>query len=238
MNVESMFLNCSLNLDSLSVTGETYIGGFAGTLANSSMINCDVTATNNLQVTATGDYAGGLAGISTLGWAADLGKSDTKDNLLGGVVDLVVKLLSSDQNSTSSLLSLAGVNPSHILGCSVNTRMNVSGNNYVGGITGRGNGASIALSDKNHLDKISFYRNNIYSSNIVETRNVIINGIGSIKGQNYVGSIAGSVGTASVGGLLDTTLGVARYLPFNIENVTVNGLDTFSINGNNCVGGG
>lgn len=238
MNVESMFLNCSLNLDSLSVTGETYIGGFAGTLANSSMINCDVTATNNLQVTATGDYAGGLAGISTLGWAADLGKSDTKDNLLGGVVDLVVKLLSSDQNSTSSLLSLAGVNPSHILGCSVNTRMNVSGNNYVGGITGRGNGASIALSDKNHLDKISFYRNNIYSSNIVETRNVIINGIGSIKGQNYVGGIAGSVGTASVGGLLDTTLGVARYLPFNIENVTVNGLDTFSINGNNCVGGG
>lgn len=238
MNVESMFLNCSLNLGDLVVSGDTYIGGFAGTLANSSMINCDVTATNNSQVTATGDYAGGLAGISTLGWAADLGKSDTKDNLLGGVVDLVVKLLSSDQNSTSSLLSLAGVNPSHILGCSVNTRMNVSGNNYVGGITGRGNGASIALSDKNHLDKISFFRNNIYSSDIVETRNVIINGIGSIKGQNYVGGIAGSVGTASVGGLLDTTLGVARYLPFNIENVTVNGLDTFSINGNICVGGG
>lgn len=238
MNVESMFLNCSMNLTNLTVTGETYIGGFVGTLANSSMINCDVTTTNNSQVTATGDYAGGLAGISTIGWAADLGKADTKDNLLGGVVDLVVKLLSSDQNSTSSLLSLAGVNPSHILGCSVNTRMNVSGNNYVGGITGRGNGASIALSDKNHLDKISFYRNNIYSSNIVETRNVIINGIGSIKGQNYVGGIAGSVGTASVAGLLNTTLGVARYLPFDIENVTINGLDTFSINGNNCVGGG
>lgn len=238
MNVESMFLNCSMNLDSLTVSGNTYIGGFAGTLANSSMVNCDVAVTNNLQVTATGDYAGGLAGISTLGWAADLGKSDTKDNLLGGVVDLVVKLLSSDQNSASSLLSLAGVNPSHILGCSVNTKLDVSGTNYVGGITGRGNGASIALSDKNHFGKISFYRNNIYSSNIVETRNVIINGIGSIKGQNYVGGIAGSVGTASVGGLLDTTLGVARYLPFNIENVTVNGLDTFSINGNNCVGGG
>ena len=238
MNVESMFLNCSMNLGSLTVSGDTYIGGFAGTLANSSMINCDVTTTNNLQVTATGDYAGGLVGLSTLGWAADLGKSDTKDNLLGGVVDLVVKLLSSDQNSTSSLLSLAGVNPSRILGCSVNTSLDVSGKNYVGGITGRGNGASIALSDKEHLDKISFFRNNIYSSDVVKTKNVIINGIGSVKGQNYVGGIAGSVGTASVGGLLDTTLGVARYLPFNIENVTVNGLDTFSINGNNCVGGG
>ena len=238
MNVESMFLNCSMNLDNLTVSGDTYIGGFAGTLANSSMINCDVTTTSNLQVTATGDYAGGLVGLSTLGWAADLGKSDTKDNLLGGVVDLIVKLLSSDQNSTSSLLSLAGVNPSHILGCSVNTKLDVSGTNYVGGITGRGNGVSIALSDKGHLDKISFFRNNIYSSDSIESKNITINGIKSINGENYVGGIAGSVGTASVGGLLDTTLGVARYLPFNIENVTVNGLDTFSINGNNCVGGG
>ena len=238
MNVESMFLNCLMNLTNLTVTGETYIGGFAGTLANSSMINCDVTTTNILQVTAIGDYAGGLAGLSTLGWAADLGKSDTKDNLLGGVVDLIVKLLSSDQNSTSSLLSLAGVNPSRILGCSVNTKLDVIGTNYVGGITGRGNGVSIALSDKDHLDKISFFRNNIYSSDLIETKNIIVNGIESIEGQNYVGGIAGSVGTASIGGLLDTTLGVARYLPFNIENVTVNGLDTFSINGNNCVGGG
>ena len=238
MNVESMFLNCSMNLGSLTVSGDTYIGGFAGTLANSSMINCDVATTNNSQVTATGDYAGGLSGISTIGWAADLGKADTKDNLLGGVVDLVVKLLSSDQNSTSSLLSLAGVNPSHILGCSVNTKLDVSGNNYVGGITGRGNGASIALSDKNHLDKISFFRNNIYSSDSIESKNITINGIKSVNGQNYVGGIAGSVGTASVGGLLDTTLVVARYLPFNIENVTVNGLDNFNVIGNDCVGGG
>lgn len=238
MNVESMFLNCSMNLGSLTVSGDTYIGGFAGTLANSSMINCDVATTSNSQVTATGDYAGGLSGISTIGWAADLGKADTKDNLLGGVVDLVVKLLSSDQNSTSSLLSLAGVNPSHILGCSVNTKLDVSGNNYVGGITGRGNGASIALSDKNHLDKISFFRNNIYSSDSIESKNITINGIKSVNGQNYVGGIAGSVGTASVGGLLDTTLVVARYLPFNIENVTVNGLDNFNVIGNDCVGGG
>lgn len=238
MNVESMFLNCSMNLGSLTVSGDTYIGGFAGTLANSSMINCDVATTSNSQVTATGDYAGGLSGISTIGWAADLGKADTKDNLLGGVVDLVVKLLSSDQNSTSSLLSLAGVNPSRILGCSVNTRMNVSGNIYVGGITGRGNGVSIALSDKNHLDKISFFRNGIYSSDSFESKNITINGIGSIKGQIYVGGIAGSVGTASVAGLLNTTLGVARYLPFNIENVTVNGLDNFNVIGNDCVGGG
>lgn len=238
MNVESMFLKCSMNLGSLTVSGDTYIGGFAGTLANSSMINCDVATTNNLQVTATGDYAGGLVGLSTLGWAADLGKSDTKDNLLGGVVDLIVKLLSSDQNSTSSLLSLAGVNPSRILGCSVNTKLDVIGTNYVGGITGRGNGVSIALSDKDHLDKISFFRNNIYSSDLIETKNIIVNGIESIEGQNYVGGISGSVGTASVGGLLDTTLGVARYLPFNIENVTVNGLDNFNVIGNDCVGGG
>lgn len=239
MNVESMFLNCSLNLNSLTVSGETYIGGFAGTLANSSMINCDVTTINNSDVIATGDYAGGLAGISTIGWAADLGKADTKDNLLGGVVDWLVKLLSSDQNSASSLLSLAGVNPSYILGCSIDTNLNVKGNNYVGGITGRGNGVTIASSDKDHLDKISFYRNKIYTADdLVGIKNINVNKIESISGNNYVGGIAGSVGTASVAGLLNTTLGVARYLPFDIENVTVNGLDLFKVTGNDCVGGG
>ena len=81
------------------------------------------------------------------------GKDDTKDNLLGGVVDLVVKLLSSNPGATSSLLSLAGVNPSHILGCSVNAPLQVSGKDYVGGVTGRGNGAYIAQSNADNLQK-------------------------------------------------------------------------------------
>lgn len=107
---------------------------FPYSVGNTSAVNCTLTTTEPLTVHATGSNVGGFAGIATLGWAANLGKSDTKDNLLGGLVDLVVKLLSSDKNSATSLLSLAGVNPSYILGCTINAPLTVIGTNYAGGI--------------------------------------------------------------------------------------------------------
>lgn len=238
MNTESLLLNCSLNNAVQSVSGENYIGGFAGGLANASTVNCSITS-NALTVTASGNYAGGFAGIASLGWAADLGKGDTKDNLLGGVVDLVVKLLSSNPGATSSLLSLAGVNPSHILGCSVNASLTVSGQDYVGGITGRGNGAYIAQSNTNNLQKISYWKNNVYDVGSVQVVDVSLTGLSNVKGNDYVGGIAGSMGTASVAGLLNTTLGVASYLAFIVDNVHVNGKgDGFTVTGNERIGGG
>ena len=111
----------------MTISGNGYQGGFAGAMANTSAINCNVNVSDKLTVSSGGDNSGGFAGIATIGWAADLGKGDTKDNLLGGVVDLVVKLLSSNQNATSSLLSLAGVSPSHILGCQINAPCSVEG---------------------------------------------------------------------------------------------------------------
>lgn len=239
MNTESLLLNCSLNNAVVSVSGESYIGGFAGGLANASTVNCNVKSDNALTVTASGNYAGGFAGIASLGWAADLGKDDTKDNLLGGVVDLVVKLLSSNPGATSSLLSLAGVNPSHILGCSVNASLQVSGKDYVGGITGRGNGAYIAQSNSDNLQKISYWKNNVYDVGSVQVVDVSLTGLSNVTGNDYVGGIAGSMGTASVAGLLNTTLGVASYLAFTIDNVHVNGTENgFTVTGNERVGGG
>lgn len=239
MNTESLLLNCSLNNAVVSVSGENYIGGFAGGLANASTVNCNVKSDNALTVTASGNYAGGFAGIASLGWAADLGKDDTKDNLLGGLVDLVVELLSSNPGATSSLLSLAGVNPSHILGCSVNASLQVSGKNYVGGITGRGNGAYIAQSNVDNLQKISYWKNNVYDVGSVQVVDVSLTGLSNIKGNDYVGGIAGSMGTASVAGLLNTTLGVASYLAFTVDNVHVNGAGNgFTVTGNERVGGG
>lgn len=238
MNTESLLLNCSLNNAVQSVSGESYIGGFAGGMANASTVNCSITS-NALTVTASGNYAGGFAGIASLGWAADLGKGDTKDNLLGGVVDLVVKLLSSNPGATSSLLSLAGVNPSHILGCSVNASLQVSGKDYVGGITGRGNGAYIAQSNSDNLQKISYWKNNVYDVGSVQVIDISLTGLSSVTGNDYVGGIAGSMGTASVAGLLNTTLGVASYLAFTVDNVHVNGAGNgFTITGNERVGGG
>ena len=239
MNTESLLLNCSLNNAVVSVSGESYIGGFAGGLANASTVNCNVKSDNALTVTASGNYAGGFAGIASLGWAADLGKDDTKDNLLGGVVDLVVKLLSSNPGATSSLLSLAGVNPSHILGCSVNAPLQVSGNDYVGGVTGRGNGAYIAQSNADNLQKISYWKNNVYDVGSVQVIDSSLTGLSSVTGNDYVGGIAGSMGTASVAGLLNTTLGVASYLAFTVDNVHVNGAENgFAVTGNERVAGG
>lgn len=239
MNPESLLLNCSLNNAVASVSGESYIGGFAGGLANASTVNCNVTSDKALIVKASGNYAGGFAGIASLGWAADLGKDDTKNNLLGGVVDLVVKLLSSNPGATSSLLSLAGVNPSYILGCSVNASLQVSGKDYVGGVTGRGNGAYIAQSNADNLQKISYWKNNVYDVGSVQVIDSSLTGLSSVTGNDYVGGIAGSMGTASVAGLLNTTLGVASYLAFTVDNVHVNGAENgFTIKGNERVAGG
>lgn len=239
MNPESLLLNCSLNNAVDSVSGESYIGGFAGGLVNASTVNCNVTSDKALTVKASGNYAGGFAGIASLGWAADLGKDDTKNNLLGGVVDLVVKLLSSNPGATSSLLSLAGVNPSHILGCSVNGSLQVSGKDYVGGVTGRGNGAYIAQSNADNLQKISYWKNNVYHVGSVQVIDTSLTGLSSVTGNDYVGGIAGSMGTASVAGLLNTTLGVASYLAFTVDNVHVNGAENgFTIKGNERVAGG
>ena len=239
MNPESLLLNCSLNNAVASVSGESYIGGFAGGLANASTVNCNVTSDKALTVKASGNYAGGFAGIASLGWAVDLGKDDTKNNLLGGVVDLVVKLLSSNPGATSSLLSLAGVNPSHILGCSVNASLQVSGKDYVGGVTGRGNGVSIAQSNADNLQKISYWKNNVYDVGSVQVIDSSLMGLSSVTGNDYVGGIAGSMGTASVAGLLNTTLGVASYLAFTVDNVHVNGAENgFTIKGNERVAGG
>lgn len=239
MNPESLLLNCSINNKGLTVLSETYAGGFAGALANTSAVNCTVNSTNTFEVKSTSDYAGGFAGIASLGWSADLGKGDTKNNLLGGVVDLVVKLLSSNADISPSLLSLAGVNPSYILGATVSGPLNLSGVDYVGGITGRGNGAYIASSSADYLNKVSYWRNKVYDTASVSVKDVELSGVQSITGKNFVGGIAGSLGTAKVAGLLNDTLGLASYLSFTVDKVTVTGPTTgLSITGEQRIGGG
>lgn len=238
MNPESLLLNCSIDNRGLTISSETYAGGFAGALANTSAVNCTVKSTNKFEVKATSDYAGGFAGIASLGWATDLGKSDTKDNLLGGVVGLLEQLLSSNKD-VSSLLSLAGVNPSYILGATVSGPLKLSGADYVGGITGRGNGAYIASSSADYLNKVSYWRNKVYDTASVSVKDVELSGVQNITGKNFVGGIAGSLGTAKVAGLLNDTLGLASYLGFTIDKVTVTGPTAgLSITGEQRIGGG
>lgn len=238
MNPESLLLNCSIDNKGLTVLSETYAGGFAGGLANTATVNCTVKSADRFEVSATSHYAGGFAGIASLGWATDLGKSDTKDNLLGGVVGLLEQLLSSNKD-VSSLLSLVGVNPSYILGATVSGPLNLSGADYVGGITGRGNGAYIASSSADYLNKVSYWRNKVYDTASVSVKDVELSGVQNITGKNFVGGIAGSLGTAKVAGLLNDTLGLASYLGFTVDKVTVTGPTTgLSITGEQRIGGG
>lgn len=238
MNTESLLLNCSIDNKGLTVSSETYAGGFAGGLANTATVNCTVKSADRFEVSTTSNYAGGFAGIASLGWATDLGKSDTKDNLLGGVVGLLEQLLSSNKD-VSSLLSLVGVNPSYILGATVSGPLNLSGADYVGGITGRGNGAYIASSSADYLNKVSYWRNKVYDTASIQVKDVELSGVQSITGKNFVGGIAGSLGTAKVAGLLNNTLGLASYLGFTVDKVTVTGPTAgLSITGEQRIGGG
>lgn len=238
MNPESLLLDCSIDNKGLTVSSETYAGGFAGGLANTATVNCTVKSADRFEVSATSHYAGGFAGIASLGWTTDLGKSDTKDTLLGGVVGLLEQLLSSNKD-VSSLLSLVGVNPSYILGATVSGPLNLSGVDYVGGITGRGNGAYIASSSADYLNKVSYWRNKVYDTASVSVKDVELSGVQNITGKNFVGGIAGSLGTAKVAGLLNDTLGLASYLGFTVDKVTVTGPTTgLSITGEQRIGGG
>lgn len=240
MKPESLLLNCRLDNTSIKVNGASYAGGFAGGLANSSTVNCSATAGESLAVHATGINAGGFAGIATLGWAANLGKTDSKDSdLLGSVVSLVEGLLSQNPGEVSSLLSLAGVNPSYILGCTINAPLTVTGTDFVGGITGRGDGVTIAPSNVENLGKISYWKRGVYKAEETVAQPVSVTGLKSISGHDYTGGIAGSLGTASVSGLLNDTAGIASYLGFTVDSVTLTGYESgFAVEGWERVGGG
>lgn len=240
MKPESLLLNCRLDNTSIKVNGASYAGGFAGGLANSSAVNCSATAGESLAVHATGMNAGGFAGIATLGWAANLGKTDSKDSgLLGSVVSLVEGLLSQNPGEVSSLLSLAGVNPSYILGCTINAPLTVTGTDFVGGITGRGDGVTIAPSNAENLGKISYWKRGVYKVEETAAQPVSVTGLKIISGHDYTGGIAGSLGTASVSGLLNDTAGIASYLGFTVDSVTLTGYESgFTVEGWERVGGG
>lgn len=240
MKPESLLLNCRLDNTSINVNGASYAGGFAGGLANSSTVNCSATAGESLAVHATGMNAGGFAGIATLGWAANLGKTDSKDSdLLGSVVSLVEGLLSQNPGEVSSLLSLAGVNPSYILGCTINAPLTVTGTDFVGGITGRGDGVTIAPSNAENLGKISYWKRGVYKAEETAAQPVSVTGLKIISGHDYTGGIAGSLGTASVSGLLNDTAGIASYLGFTVDSVTLTGYESgFTVEGWERVGGG
>ena len=238
MQPQSLLLNCNLTECNVTVSGENYQGGIVGAQANSYAVNCG--ASGSISVNATGSYAGGVSGISTVGWITNLGSKEVKDaSLLSTVKELLTGLLSSDPKKAGMLLSLVGIAPSAILGCNLNcTSITVSADkSYVGGILGGGDGVYLAESSKEHLKILSYWKYGALETGSISQRDNVITGLQSVNaGGNRAGGVAGSVTTANVTGLLNDTLGVGNFLGFTVHNVKVTGLD-YTVSANNYAGG-
>ena len=247
MQPQSLLLNCNLTECNVTISGENYQGGIVGAQTNSYAVNSG--ATGSISVKASGSYAGGFSGISTVGWVTNLGNKEVKDaSLLTTVNKLLTGLLSTPkddpnydnkQAQAGMLLSLAGIAPSAILGCNLNcTSITVSADkSYVGGILGGGDGVYLVESSAEYLNKLSYWKYGALETGSISQRDNVIAGLQSVNaGGNRAGGVAGSVTTANVTGLLNNTLGVGNFLGFTVHNVKVTRLD-YTVSANNYAGG-
>ncbi len=236
----------------VTVSAASYAGGFTGAMANSFAVDSGVNGT--VSVSATGHeeehdgqrsikaLAGGFTGMATLGWVTSLGNDKDKDgSLLSGASKLLNDLLGGTSEEKQNLLSLVGVRESKLLGVRVEGDITVtSANDFVGGLVGKGDGVVIAASDEAHMKDIKLWSENVLT-HTPSGRGCAVEGLRSVKAaESYAGGIAGSLGTAHAGGLINNTLGLADFLPFTVSSVTVTGIaDGFTVTaGDTCAAAG
>lgn len=236
----------------VTVSAAGYAGGFTGAMANSFAVDSGVNGT--VSVSATGHeeehdgqrsikaLAGGFTGMATLGWVTSLGNDkDREGSLLSGVSGLLNGLLGGTSEEKQNLLSLVGVRESKLLGVRVEGDISVtSANDFAGGLVGKGDGVVIAASDEAHMKDIKLWSENVLT-HTPSGRGCAVEGLRSVKAaESYAGGIAGSLGTAHAGGLINGTLGLADFLPFNVSSVTVTGVaDGFTVSaGDACAAAG
>lgn len=231
---QSAAVGCAVRSDA-TVTAASYAGGFAGAMANSYAVDASVEGAVNVSATGYEELldgkrsikalAGGFTGAATVGWVTDLGRGENKNSdLLSGVNGLLSGLLTSNPEAAQNLLSLVGVEESKLLGVQMDGNFIVrSENDCAGGIVGRGDGVVIAAADQNHLNDIKLWSQGAIGRP-ASNRPVMLNGLQSVESaQTRAGGVAGMLGTASVGGIINGTIGLGGYLPFELSDVTVTG---------------
>ena len=216
--------NCSVTGQNLVIKAEeSYAGGFNGAMANSISTNSEV---NNLQSVMAKKYAGGFAGRATIGFGTTLGGEDEKKpTLVDSVSKLLEKVLASGSEAEKNqLLTLAGVLPSKIYGCTVEgTGLAVESTDvYAGGMIGQGDGVKIT--------PVEPAAENIAADGDVNTESAAgfggrVTGLQKVTAKKYAGGVAGSVVTADAIGVLNNTLGVGQFIPFELSKVSVEGKD-------------
>lgn len=248
---QSAAAGCTV-VSGVTVSAASYAGGFTGAMANSLAVDSGVNGT--VSVSATGHeeehdgqrsikaLAGGFTGMATLGWTTSLGNDKDKDgSLLSGASKLLNDLLGGTSEDKQNLLSLVGVRESKLLGVHVAGDVSVaSANDFAGGLVGKGDGVVIAASDEAHMKDIKLWSENVLT-HTPSGRGCAVEGLRSVKAaKSYAGGIAGFLGTAHAGGLINNTLGLADFLPFSVSSVTVTGVaDGFTVTaGDTCAAAG
>ena len=204
-DVKSLQESCSVTGSNIGIKANSYAGGFNGAMANSVSLNSSVS---NLKNVVSEKYAGGFAGRATIGFGTTLGGKETQENLLESVSGLLGNVLSSENtDARNTLLTLVGVVPSEIRGCSVQGEKLVieSAETYAGGIIGQGDGVKINAQGT--------------------TFGASITGLKQVKAKKYAGGIAGSVVTADAIGVVNKTLGVGQFIPFELSQIFAEGTD-------------
>lgn len=194
---------CKVNGADLTVNSGAYAGGFTGIVANSDVSNSSVSDLS--AVSTTGNYAGGFAGRASLGSSVILvGEGDIADKgLLGEVTGLLGSIL--EGNDAETLLSVVGVFPSHLDGCTVGgTAWSVSAGDYAGGFVGQGDGLQINQSTQNSATTVN------------GLKSVVSNG-------NYAGGCAGQLVVATGGGVVNGLVGLVAIKEPKASNVNVVG---------------
>lgn len=199
--------NCTVNSEGLKIEAtESYAGGFNGAMANSIS---SASLVSGLSSVKAKKYAGGFAGRATVGFGTTLGGEDEKKPTL---VDSVSKLLgqiltNGTEEQKNQLLTLAGVMPSKIHGCTVAGKNLIveSGGDYAGGMIGQGDGVKITA------EGMAFGGS--------------VTGLQEVIAKRYAGGVAGSVVTADAIGVLNNTLGVGQFIPFELMQMSVEGTE-------------
>lgn len=101
------------------ISAENFAGGFTGSMANSYAVDCSVSGVE--QVHAEQEYAGGFTGFASLGTAISLEQyfGSSQNNLLNVIKEGLGTILGGNAEKEAALLSLVGIKPSEILGCTV-----------------------------------------------------------------------------------------------------------------------
>ena len=246
IKLNSYLLGCDVQSSSLTISStEKYAGGLTGSFNNSfsvdSGVNVNDQDTSEKQINiSAGDYAGGIAGSASIAQSIALGTAfyqGQKDlvSLLGNIVGDIAA-----GDSTNVLLSLTGVSPSVIAGNTINGKLTVSATNTcAGGIAGQADGVKIIPSFKLNDESFIWKQNSDQLNYTPKNKENSIPSLVSVSADSFAGGIVGKNLTASAAGILNKTLGVASYIGFTVDSVTVTGSENgYSISATDNYAGG